>query len=115
LLSCGNTPPSGNPPLTFDVVLGPRAIDDLAALFDWIAEHASFDVADGYLARIEAACARLAEIPQRGVPRDDLAPRLRTIAFERRAVIVYSVSGRTVTILRVLYGGQDTERAFSAP
>lgn len=49
------------------------------------------------------------------MPRDDLVPGLRTIAFERRAVIAYTIVGRTVIVQRVLYGGQDTERAFSVP
>jgi toxin ParE1/3/4 len=98
--------------LTYSVVIGPRALDDLEAIFDWIAEQAGIDVADGYVARIEAACGGLCDFPHRGAPRDDLVPGLRTLAFERRMTIAYTVVGPTVTIQRVLYGGRDMEGAF---
>lgn len=105
--------PVAGPRLTFDVVIGPRALDDLQAIFDWISEQAGIDVAEDYVARIEAACGRLDEFPFRGTQRDDLLRGLRTIAFERRTTIAYTVMGRTVTIQRVLYGGRDIERAFN--
>jgi toxin ParE1/3/4 len=98
--------------LTYSVVIGPRALDDLEAIFDWIAEQAGFDVADGYVARIEATCAGLRDFPHRGAPRDDLVPGLRTLAFERRTTIAYTVAVQTVKVQRVLYGGRDMDRAF---
>lgn len=98
--------------MTAEVVLGPRAIDDLRALHDYIADRAGFDIADGYIDRIEQACRLLENFPQRGTARDDLMPGLRTIAFERRAIIGYTSDPRRVTIQRVLYGGRDSGSAF---
>jgi toxin ParE1/3/4 len=109
---CANMRPAAGPRLTYSVVIGPRALDDLEAIFDWIAGQAGFDVADGYVTRIESACGGLRDFAHRGAPRDDLVPGLRTLAFERRTTIAYTVVGRTVTIRRVLYGGRDIERAF---
>jgi len=46
-------------------------------------------------------------MPQRGQSRNDLAPGIRTLVFERRAVIAYSVDTEFVTILRIFYAGQN--------
>jgi toxin ParE1/3/4 len=57
----------------------------------------------------------LADFPNRGSARDDVRPGLRTIAFQRRAVIVYLVEEDEVRIARVLHHGQDLSRAFDDP
>jgi toxin ParE1/3/4 len=62
-----------------------------------------------------AACARLADFPNRGSVRDDVRPGLRTIAFERRAVIVYFVEESEVRVARILHHGRDLHRAFQNP
>jgi toxin ParE1/3/4 len=54
-----------------------------------------------------ARCRLIPTLPHGGRPRDDLAPGLRTVAFERRVVIVYRVVGSTVEITNVFYGGRD--------
>jgi toxin ParE1/3/4 len=87
----------------------PRALADLTSLHDYVAVHAGLDIADAYVARIHAFCDRLTMFPERGTRRDDLAPGLRTLGFERRATVAISVEGKEVWTLRVLYGGQDVE------
>lgn len=99
--------------MSFAVVVGPRALEDPQAIHRWIMHGADADVADAYLNRIEAACHRLADFPLRGTPRDDLVGGLRTITFEGRATIAYTVTGDLVTILRVLHRGRDLGGAFS--
>lgn len=49
----------------------------------------------------------LATFPHRGTLRDDLAPGMRVIGFERRASIIFRVDGHTVRIFRILYAGRD--------
>lgn len=49
----------------------------------------------------------LATFPERGTLRNDLAPGIRVVGFERRASILFRVEGEVVRIFRVLYGGQD--------
>jgi toxin ParE1/3/4 len=44
--------------------------------------------------------------------RDDLAPGLRTVPFERRAVIAYRVIDDMVEITNVFYGGRDYEALY---
>jgi len=96
------------------IVFSPEAQADLLALYDNIAGKAGAETAILYIGRIEAACHRLADFPERGTRRDDLRPGLRVIGFERRAVIALRVDATTVTILRILYGGRDIDAAFTA-
>jgi hypothetical protein len=41
--------------------------------------------------------------------RDDIAPGLRTVGFERRATIAFSVLEQGVTIHRIPYAGRTME------
>jgi len=65
--------------------------------------------AGGYIARIEEACMGLATFPKRGTRRDDIAPGLRTIGFERRVTIAFRVLPDAVEIVTIAYAGQDFE------
>lgn len=88
------------------------ALADLTAIYDWIADQGSAETARAYRGRLLKACASLVDFPRRGSMRDDLAPGVRTISFEGRAVIAYLVAGDTVDILRILHHGRDVRRAF---
>ena len=44
--------------------------------------------------------------------RDDLKPGVRSVGFERRVTILFTVTATEVLILRILYGGQDVEAAL---
>lgn len=91
------------------VYFRPDAEADLFALYAYIASEAGLIIAAGYIDRIEAACMCLATFPERGTLRNDLAVGVRTIGFERRAVIAFRLEGETVRILRIFYGGRDYE------
>jgi toxin ParE1/3/4 len=86
-----------------------EAIDDIDALFCYIAEKASIEVADQYLARIEKLCLSLEFFPQRGTSVAGDVEGLRTMGFERRVTILFRVGQDRVDILRILYGGQNLE------
>lgn len=98
--------------MTRKVVFSPEAQGDLRELYLYIAEHGSPARAFAYVERIEAWCLGLADFPERGTRRDDLWPGLRTVGFERRCTIAFTVAADAVTILRILYGGRDLEAAF---
>ncbi|SDN45109.1 toxin ParE1/3/4 [Methylobacterium phyllostachyos] len=72
------------------------------------------NVAEGFIRRIIARCRRIGDAPHGGRPRDDLEPGLRTVPFERSAVIAYRVGAESVTITNVFYGGRDFEALFQA-
>ncbi|HEX8192266.1 MAG TPA: type II toxin-antitoxin system RelE/ParE family toxin [Allosphingosinicella sp.] len=90
----------------------PAARADLAEIHAWVAARAGPDVALDYVLRIHEACHSLCDFPSRGSPRDDLAPGLRTVSFERRAVIAYLVEPSAVRIVRILHHGREVRRAF---
>lgn len=92
--------------MALEVVWRRTAQTDLYALYDWIADQADPDTAYAYTSAIEAHAAGLTTYPQRGTPRDDLAPGVRTSNFRGRTVIAYRVSD-TVEILRVFHAGKE--------
>jgi toxin ParE1/3/4 len=99
----------------YEIVFTPEARDDLSELCDHIAQHGSPARALSYIARIEKACMSLQTLPHRGTLREDVRPGLRLIGFEHRTLIAFRVKGRSVAILRILYGGRSLERVFAKP
>ena len=93
--------------MTRKVRLHPLARADPLGLYDSIAVHSGFERADGYLARIEQAIRSLEDHPERGRPREDIAPGLCTMAMERRLLIAYRFDADEVTVLRVPHAGRD--------
>jgi len=99
--------------VAFRVVLASRALEDLRAIFAYVAEATDVPTAEAYNKRIRGVCFGLSEFPSRGTPRDDLRPGARTVPFEGRAVVVYLVDRQTVRVLRILHGGRDLSLAVS--
>ncbi|MCJ2135522.1 type II toxin-antitoxin system RelE/ParE family toxin [Methylobacterium sp. J-026] len=90
------------------VVFRPQARTDLADIFRTIL-HRSQDIvtARRFTQRIKDRCDRIGDAPHAGRPRDDLLEGLRTVSFERSAVITYRVERGAVRIFNVFYGGRD--------
>ena len=88
------------------VVWRQTATDDLYRLYDWIADRADPETAFAYTSAIEAHAAELAVFPERGTPRDDIAPGVRTLNFRGRTVIAYRVD-EAVEVLRIFHAGQE--------
>ncbi|MCB2054456.1 MAG: type II toxin-antitoxin system RelE/ParE family toxin [Geminicoccaceae bacterium] len=91
------------------VTFSPEALDDIERLVDWIARKAGPEIAAGYLTRLESYCRNLAFGSKRGQARDDVRPGLRTVGFERRITVAFTVTDDSVVILRLFYGGRDWE------
>lgn len=96
----------------YRIVWRPEARVQLIALYDWIAAQATSDTAIGYTAAIEAHVDRLATFPDRGTPRNDLHPGIRTIPYRRRTVIAHRVLGDEVEIRALAHGGQALAGGF---
>jgi toxin ParE1/3/4 len=86
-----------------------EAIDDIDALFCYIAEDTSFEIAAHYLARIERLSFSLETFPERGTAVAGEVAGLRRMGFEHRVTILFKVSEKRVDIMRILYGGQNLE------
>ncbi|MFI4934891.1 MAG: type II toxin-antitoxin system RelE/ParE family toxin [Caulobacterales bacterium] len=97
------------------VVFHRDADEDLNDIAGWITEQASATTARNYAARIRKFCSRFDIFPERGTRRDDLAPGLRTIGFEKRVTVVFTMTEDTVVILRLLYGGRDVDSILAPP
>lgn len=80
---------------------------DLDSLYSQIAQKASYEVADRYLARIERLCLSLESFPMRGTAISGSVAGLRKMGFERRVTILFKVGDDRAEILRILYGGRD--------
>ncbi len=99
----------------YEVRFRPQTEQDLLAPYEYIAARSGLEVDAGYIHRIEKTCLALEQIPNRGNPRDDLRPGLRTPALERRAIIAYEVTLREVTIISILYGGYELASLADMP
>lgn len=95
--------------MAHEIIFAPEAEAQLVALYRYIAREASPDIADRFVGPIIEQCEKLEEFPNRGTPRDDIRPGLRTLSFRRRVTIAYAVEEDRVTILGLFYGGQDWE------
>jgi toxin ParE1/3/4 len=92
---------------TYEVHFLAEAVADLDALYLYIAEDSGYEIADGYLARIERTCASLKSLPQRGTAVAGEITSLRTMGFERRITILFRVGEERVEVVRILYGRRD--------
>ena len=62
-----------------------------------------------YVGEIQEACRRLRDMPDMGMARPDLRPKLRVLPLWRRIVVAYEPSGSTIDVLRIFSAGQDYE------
>jgi len=97
--------------MTCRVVFSPEAEEQLAALYNHIADAASPDIAARYTESIVRYCEKLHTFPIRGVMRDDIRPGLRIANYKKRTVIAFTVDApaKLVSIVGLYYGGQDYE------
>lgn len=95
--------------MIYRVVFSPEAQEQLVALYGYIANAASADIAARYTEAIVSYCESLRTFPHRGTMRDDVRPGLRITNYKKRAVIAFEVDAEQVSILGVFYGGQDFE------
>ncbi len=95
------------------VELQPEALADLADIFRTVLRVSqNLSTAKSFVRRIMDRCERIGDAPRGGRPRDDLEPGLRTVPFERSAVITYRVEKDRVLITNVFYGGRDFEALY---
>lgn len=59
------------------------------------------------MSAIQDRCEGLTEFSERGTPRPEIGPGVRSVPFRRKAVIAYLVRPRAVVIIGIMYGGRD--------
>ncbi|MGN6268465.1 MAG: type II toxin-antitoxin system RelE/ParE family toxin [Sphingomonas sp.] len=96
-----------------EVEYRPEAIADLEDIFRFVLRLSlETDTARAFIQRIRDRCSRIGDVPLGGTPRNDLYPGLRTVPFERRAVIAYRVIDDRVEITNIFYGGRDFDALY---
>lgn len=98
--------------IRYRISFRPTAESDLLRLYEYGADEASDERAAGFIDGIEEFCLSLQTSLLRGTRRDDIRAGLRIVGFERRVTIVFQVRRTEVVIVRILYAGQDYERAL---
>jgi toxin ParE1/3/4 len=86
---------------------------DLADIYKYVRQLSqSAEVARNFTLRIRDRCKRIGDAPHGGRPRDDLETGLRTVPFEKSAVIAYKVENDRVRIINIFSGGRDFEALY---
>lgn len=91
------------------LVFSPEAVEQLTALYAYIAAAATPATAARYTEAIINYCESLKDFPNRGTMRDDVRAGLRITNYKKRAVIAFDVDAEQVSIIGVFYGGQQYE------
>ena len=92
------------------IVKRPRALSDLAEIWDFIADDSEAR-ADDFLATIDARFRTLSQYPAMGRSRGELMEGIRSVPVGRY-VIFYLPFTDGVEIVRVLHGARDIENIF---
>jgi len=98
--------------MQYTVIFTPEALDQLAALYRYIATAATPAIAERYTNAIVTHCDNLSTFPNRGARRDDIRPGLRITSYKKSAVIAFAVNAELVSIVGIYYGGQNYETAL---
>jgi len=91
----------------YTVAFSPEAQQQLLDLYHYIAQRGAPLTAQRYINAIVSTCEALASFPMRGVARNDIRPGLRLTHHKKNTAIAFTVTGQTVTIIGVFYGGQN--------
>ena len=98
--------------MVYELVFAPPAQEDLKSNFVYVADASGIETATEYDAKIRAACLSLTRFPNRGTPRDDIRPGLRSIPLGGAVTIFYEVAPDEVRIVRVIHARRDLAAAF---
>ncbi len=92
------------------VVVRPRALDDLAEIWAYIADD-SPDQADAFVDLVDSKFQALSRRPRLGRRRPELSPDIRSLAVGRY-VVFYLPLSHGIEVVRVLHGSRDIESIF---
>ncbi len=97
--------------MRYSVIFSPEAEEQLAALYNYVADAASSNIAALYTNAIVGHCEGLSAFPIRGTAREDVRPGLRITNYKKRVVIAFAVDekAKRVSIIGLFQGGQDYE------
>ena len=80
--------------MSYRILFSPEAEEQLVALYGYIADAASPDIAARYTEAIISYCEDLHTFPIRGTQRDDIRLGLRVTNYRKRTVIAFDTEPR---------------------
>ncbi|MEC3949423.1 type II toxin-antitoxin system RelE/ParE family toxin [Sphingobium sp. HWE2-09] len=89
------------------IVFTSEAQHQINAIYDYVAQAASHNIARRFTDAILSHIDGLADYPSIGTPRNDVRPGLRTLVHRRRVTIAFMVEDQAVVVIGFYYGGQD--------
>lgn len=92
------------------VIRYPRAQDDIVEIWDYIADDSEAQ-ADAFVDRLDAKFQLLAQQPELGRVREELAPGLRSFPVGRYVIFYMPVSDG-IAVVRVLHSARDLDAQF---
>src|SRR5260370_40138691 len=92
------------------VVVRPRALDDLAEIWAYIADD-SPGQADAFVDLVDSKFQALSRRPRLGRRRPELSPDIRSLAVGRY-VVYYLPLSPGIEVVRVRHGSRDIESIF---
>ncbi|OHV84415.1 type II toxin-antitoxin system RelE/ParE family toxin [Rhizobium sp. LCM 4573] len=95
--------------MTKAIVYSSRAREDVLDIWYWIAKNSGLSTADKIIEQIENRISRLADHPEMGPARPDIAETARMLVVERWLVL-YATDGDAVRVVRVVDGVVDLRR-----
>ncbi len=103
--------------MSLEIAESPAAIADVMDIADYLAEKASLNTSDSFLAAAKATYRQLAFMPGMGAPRDygPEYPALRVWPVSKFSnhLIFYQTTETELRIIRVINGAQDIEQIFN--
>ena len=84
---------------------------DIEKIIDYVADNSSFDAAERFLKKVNDKCRTLANFPNMGRRRDELAPLLRSFPVDEYLIFYRPIPGG-IEILRVVCGYRDLQALF---
>jgi toxin ParE1/3/4 len=96
----------------YEIIWSDESEKDLLDIWAYSARTWSLETADKHLEAIYASSERLAQWPFSGRARDEIRRGLRSVVVYPH-VLFYRVTGTSVDVVRVLYGGRDLKVIFA--
>jgi toxin ParE1/3/4 len=93
------------------VIFTPLAHEDLQTIWDYLAEEAGEETAEGLLDVIQEKCEKIAASPEAGQLRNELLVNLRSFVV-KSYVVFYMPLSDGIDVVRVLHGARDIETVF---
>lgn len=87
------------------------AIQDIEQIADYIAKQSGLAQSEGFLSKVDAKFAQIAQFPLLGRGRDEILPGIRSLSIDNY-LILYMPVGQDVEIFRIVSGYRDIKALF---